>query len=537
MSAYGRPVRSGLEQSRGVAKLGYTLFIYRLWLALMLVVLFTVTALGRAQAQGQEPDLLVTQAPIFTYQPLRPSLMPPDSGPATIAEYEVALDVWALARSELEPAEFVLPNGSRFLAVPEEIRYRGSWQTDFAWRGHLEGDGEDGWAVITVHQGHIAGRLSFPRRDVIELKPGPEPGVLRMLELHSSFFPGCGAEFLDADGFGYVESSASSPLVTSASTAGAPIIDVMGLYTPLARSLAGGTPQIEAVIQSAVDVTNDAYFNSLVYQRLELVHMDEVSYTGDKTGDPYNIQLNWVRNDSAVAALRNQHQADLVALISGNMAVCGVAYVMRNVDPSFEAAAFSVTLRHCAVGNLTFAHELGHNMGLEHDPDNGPDPAIASFPWSFGHIFQLPDLISWRRTIMAYETSCPGGDCPKINHFSNPNVLYQGVPTGIADQRENARTLNLTSNLVAAFRQGNWLFSDRFEERGFALSGDVGPMPRRSAEACAEMESLLSLMERSIAERAVQLTEDDDEGWSEYERQLGNLTDERDRIAAECKES
>src|SRR5262249_34902726 len=46
---------------------------------------------------------------------------------------------------------------------------------------------------------------------------------------------------------------------------------------------------------------------------------------------------------------------------------------------------------------------------------------------------------------------CPNG-CLRVPYFSNPNVIYSGYPTGITDQRDNARTANLTVAGVAAFR-------------------------------------------------------------------------------------
>jgi hypothetical protein len=44
--------------------------------------------------------------------------------------------------------------------------------------------------------------------------------------------------------------------------------------------------------------------------------------------------------------------------------------------------------------------------------------------------------------------------CPRILHFSNPDMLYNGIPTGIMDQRDNAHTGDLTAPIVANFRLG-----------------------------------------------------------------------------------
>jgi hypothetical protein len=85
-------------------------------------------------------------------------------------------------------------------------------------------------------------------------------------------------------------------------------------------------------------------------------------------------------------------------------------------------------------------------MGMEHDPANGYPPASASYPWSFGHFVNAS-----YRTVMSYSNQC-GDGCPRVPHFSNPAVLHAGVATGIADQRDNHRTADLTAPIVANFR-------------------------------------------------------------------------------------
>jgi hypothetical protein len=87
-------------------------------------------------------------------------------------------------------------------------------------------------------------------------------------------------------------------------------------------------------------------------------------------------------------------------------------------------------------------------MGMEHDPASaGVSPQNASYPWSFGHYVN-----GSFRTIMSYNVC--SASCPRVLHFSNPEVLYDGVATGIPDQRDNAHTGDLTASIVANFRAG-----------------------------------------------------------------------------------
>src|SRR5688572_8489674 len=55
----------------------------------------------------------------------------------------------------------------------------------------------------------------------------------------------------------------------------ASFIDIMVVYTPAARTAAGGTSAINALIANAISVTNTAYANSNIVPRLQLVNASE----------------------------------------------------------------------------------------------------------------------------------------------------------------------------------------------------------------------------------------------------------------------
>ena len=74
------------------------------------------------------------------------------------------------------------------------------------------------------------------------------------------------------------EEANSTSLATAETSDDGSTIDVMVVYTPAARAAEGGTVAMEALIDLAVEETNTAFANSLIYPRIRLVHAAEVSY-------------------------------------------------------------------------------------------------------------------------------------------------------------------------------------------------------------------------------------------------------------------
>jgi hypothetical protein len=138
---------------------------------------------------------------------------------------------------------------------------------------------------------------------------------------------------------------------------------------------------------------------------------------------------------------------------------------MTTVSATFAPNAFSIAARHCAVGNYSFAHELGHNMGARHDW-YVDDAQNSPFQYNKGYV-NVPG--QWR-TIMAYNNECQdrGGSCTRLQYWSNPDVQYggeaMGVPAGTSVSckkndlnhprcdADNRQTLNNTAYTVANFR-------------------------------------------------------------------------------------
>jgi len=144
------------------------------------------------------------------------------------------------------------------------------------------------------------------------------------------------------------------------------VIDVAVFYTKRTRTQSN---DIDAEISLAVLLTNESYANSQISQRLRLVYVAEVDYSGsgdlrldrDRLQEPNDSHLD------SVHPLRDARKADLVSLWveNGSEGACGIAFIMNVVSPTFAPFGFSVVRRKCATGYYSFGHELGHNMGRD----------------------------------------------------------------------------------------------------------------------------------------------------------------------------
>ena len=356
-----------------------------------------------------------------------------------------------LLRNKATEFDIDLPSGIKTTAVFSRLKEYSN--NRYSWFGHIKSH-PDEQIIISQTKGAYAGAI-YSHSGTFEIQP-MQNGRVRVTELNTQAFPDCEAgEVPPASNHDHKQhSTAAEEIPTRGGTVN---FDVIVVYTPEARDGAGGVAQIEATALAAVDAMNLSMDNSLVDSEANLTFTGLVDYndTGDSSDD-----LNWVRTSTQVGALRNAFGGDMVSLLVQTMGGCGRGYVMRNPGPSFASSAVQVTRRSCAVGNLSFAHEFGHNLGLEHNPENSSaTSATASNPWSFGQYHS-----GSYRTVMSYSNPCTGG-CTRRQYFSNPDVQFMSLDTGVANTKDNARTLRQTTPIAAAFRppSNDIIFENTYE--------------------------------------------------------------------------
>ncbi|MCA1621345.1 MAG: M12 family metallo-peptidase [Acidobacteria bacterium] len=366
--------------------------------------------------------------------------------PAEVREREIRVNFADLTSPAAKELSFQLLDGKSYTAVRSESEgFDAFADGGMAWRGKINGpDGWSGDVTLTVKGQAMSGLIYSPDA-VYEIIPQGDFRHL-LVELDQDLFPACAGALPQRPASETAEEDAgrASAVTTAAAADDGSLIDVLVVYTSNVRSALGGTTQAQTFAQQSINSTNTAYINSGITPRVRLVGTMEASYTEAGTLD---AALKWVDDNSAVATARNTVKADMVALIIENASDgCGLAYVMRSVGPGFSGSAFSATARGCAVGNLSFAHELGHNEGCEHNPENGAPASSASYPYAFGHYVD-----GSFRTVMSYENPCLFG-CNRVAYFSNPSVTFNGLPTGITNQRDNRRVINNSALTISQFR-------------------------------------------------------------------------------------
>ena len=210
-------------------------------------------------------------------------------------------------------------------------------------------------------------------------------------------------------------------------------IEVLVVYTPAAKHrVVGGRAAIEALIDLFVAEANQVHENSEVIHRIRLVWKEEVDYIEDSSLiDVARLRIASDGYMDHVHDLRDLVGADLVHLLVAETDAAGRGEL---------GGTFGLTIARSYAG-LVFAHELGHNMGLNHDRYEVSRGRTLGSRANYGYVNQrafepnAPESARWF-TIMAYASQCAivggrGFTCGKVPYFSNPELTYRGDPMGV----------------------------------------------------------------------------------------------------------
>ncbi len=143
--------------------------------------------------------------------------------------------------------------------------------------------------------------------------------------------------------------------------------------------------------------------------------------------------------------MKFQYRADVVVMLTKeDFDNAGAA---NSMDPTDNEKYCIVEVPFLIEPRFTFAHEIAHLFGCDHDPGqaSGNEEDCAH-----GHRLDLggPTL---RPTIMALTAATEHDDFDaRILRYSNPDIEFDGVSTGITDERDNARIIQSAFCAVAS---------------------------------------------------------------------------------------
>jgi hypothetical protein len=391
----------------------------------------------------------------------------------------------------LFPAESTLFPDVTITAIRDRVEPAPSG-TGYVWVGHAQGANlTTGLITLAVENGVMVGNIRA-NGSFYHIRFA-DNGVHLIQEINERALPGehaphpplSPADVVRARALANTSTPSTAPSTSGTRAATAAIIDVLIVYTANFAAQEGGN--ISGLFSTGIVEANQAYANSNIGIQLRLASTLQLNYAsqgGDLSADLKCVsgQLNppsCPGQADTVATERDKVGADLVSLWVEGTGSCppgtscffttGQAFVMNRdfngSELAFAPYAYSVVMgRFGTAPSYTFAHEIGHNLGANHD--HATDDRIVNSippytPWAYDYV--ATDLRSYR-TIMAY--ACGGtSPCnvvpPIVLYLSNPNILPPeppingrpiGVPQGQPGQADNASVLNVTGPKAQFFR-------------------------------------------------------------------------------------
>lgn len=319
-------------------------------------------------------------------------------------------------------------------------------ENDFKWVGVSENNMET--AIFMSEKGKVYGTFSSGKRHFQLFSI--EEGISVLIEERTDLINSCGADgknpiIIDEP---FQQSIEGDKKAARQGVCTEPI-RVLVLYTAAAQSSVG---DINQTINTSIQQFNTTISNSgLSYpqtNQLQLAGSQLITFASNSPEGTTFIDeaVTRVRDNTDVQNLRNQYGADLV--------VCLVEQVYQGDAIGSVGAIPASNVNYCAVVRApfssspnfyTFTHEVGHLLGGRHQNDSGT-PA-----YSHGYQFftnpPAPATSVQVRTMMHTFASSE-----RIMHFANPNINFNGSPTGTTASNNVARAISENSPNLVNFR-------------------------------------------------------------------------------------
>jgi hypothetical protein len=317
-------------------------------------------------------------------------------------------------------------------------------------------------AVFAVRNGILAADILLPGRSHYRIMPSKN-GLYSVVEVGVTTEPFCSFRAASAAASGGKErgeQAITSPLSERAGAmamegfTATPVIDILVLYSPAARAAVSSDPEvIRTSICLEIAIANEVFANSLINARARLIYMRELNFIeGPMDSDYVGLTNETDTLFTDVPALADGYAADQVFLIGSYGA--GAGATGHQLTQTTASKYVQMSVPRVFGGEYILTHELGHNLGCDHDRNNA-GPIGRYFDFSYGHRMFFNDGIFG--TVMALEQDY------RIPYFSNPSLTFTNpfnaaefLPVGIAqgdpNAADNSSTINFTAPIVAAYK-------------------------------------------------------------------------------------
>jgi hypothetical protein len=407
--------------------------------------------------------------------------------------------------------------------IAERKSVRRATNEGIYWTGELK-EPASGSLTLYMLNGLLSGTVRF-ENTLFDITPSAD-GNVRVVELDLLKDPTPEEDcYHDEEEPEAQEQSFSAPELRASPTTDADgnyMVDILILYPDEVAAQMGDTKEARtAKIQFYIEEANEIFENSEMIVRFRLVHHEINNTISPSATSASNVAT------SDVKALRDSYGADIVSHWNYNGS-SGTGYVWSK-EFKAEVTGFNTSRYSEVISRYTFVHECGHNMGARHDRHDYYKEAAGSDNrkklmeapgYQFGKCFLTC------RTVMAYDNSkyLPGASNvsrSRIKYFSNPNVEYEGTPTGVDGETpvdmddggpaNNARRINESVPLISACRNQVITGFPDIAEKGRETSCRIYPNPASdyitvSGLPIGESISLTNLCGRKLLQTGIVFT-------------------------------
>jgi peptidyl-Asp metalloendopeptidase len=338
-------------------------------------------------------------------------------------------------------AQIIVDTGEEELVAVR--RARSASGRNQSWFGALEGD-EHAPVAFTRTGDSLVGSLRTGERYLTVISHGPDWIAQVQVAASSSLE---GAEPIAV-------AAAQAPLETA--RVADHTIDLGVVASADALAYYGGADAFAAAMANEVEILNSVMREADVHAQFRLAGILATSYVPDPSQMSLDLRRLRLPGDGyldEVHAWRDQIGADLVHLVVARASsACGIAHLAHQGN---EAISFGVSAINCFF-KYTLQHEVGHNLGMVHAPEDGSTTGATSY--SYG----LKSAMGGFRTLMAYD--CPNSSCPRLPRLSNPRQTHNNHPMG-SETQDNASTVAETWATVSVIRRAALAASFRVDNR------------------------------------------------------------------------